>query len=71
MNNEHIVILTGAGISEERGLPTFRGKDGLWENRRLEEIATIEVLEAHPADCLCYFIKLSFLKPRTEGMRCV
>jgi NAD-dependent deacetylase len=35
-----IVILTGAGISAESGLGTFRGAGGLWENVRLEEIAT-------------------------------
>jgi len=51
----HIVILTGAGISEESGLPTFRGEDGLWENRRLEEIATIEALEAHPNDVIRFY----------------
>lgn len=37
-----IVILTGAGISAESGLKTFRGNNGLWENRRVEEIATPE-----------------------------
>ena len=35
-----IVVLTGAGISVESGLPTFRGPDGLWEGHRLEEVAT-------------------------------
>lgn len=51
----HIVILTGAGISEASGLPTFRSQGGLWENRRLEEIATIEALEANPADVLRFY----------------
>ncbi len=37
---ERIVILTGAGISAESGLATFRGADGLWEGRRVEEICT-------------------------------
>ena len=50
-----IVVLTGAGISEESGLPTFRGKDGLWENRRLEDIATVEALRANPADVLRFY----------------
>jgi NAD-dependent deacetylase len=36
----HLVILTGAGISAESGLRTFRGTDGLWENHRVEEVAT-------------------------------
>jgi len=34
-----LMILTGAGISAESGLPTFRGKDGLWEGHRIEEVA--------------------------------
>jgi NAD-dependent deacetylase len=35
-----IVVLTGAGISAESGLPTFRGAGGLWEGRHVEEVAT-------------------------------
>ena len=35
-----IVVLTGAGISAESGLPTFRGAGGLWEGHRVEEVAT-------------------------------
>jgi NAD-dependent deacetylase len=42
----NIVILTGAGISAESGLATFRGPDGLWEGRRVEEICTPEALLA-------------------------
>jgi NAD-dependent deacetylase len=37
-----IVVLTGAGISAESGLPTFRGSDGLWLGWRLEDVATPE-----------------------------
>ena len=37
---ENITILTGAGISAESGVPTFRGAGGLWENHRPEELAT-------------------------------
>ncbi len=43
-----IVILTGAGISAESGIPTFRGADGLWEGFRLEEVATPEAFAADP-----------------------
>jgi NAD-dependent deacetylase len=39
---ENIVILTGAGISAESGLATFRGPDGLWEGHRVEDVATPE-----------------------------
>src|SRR3981189_3068295 len=37
-----IVVLTGAGISKESGIDTFRDKDGLWNRVNLEEVATIE-----------------------------
>ncbi|GAA5524231.1 NAD-dependent protein deacylase [Microbulbifer aestuariivivens] len=40
MNYQRIVVLTGAGISAESGIRTFRGGDGLWENHRLEDVAT-------------------------------
>lgn len=40
----NIVILTGAGISAESGLATFRAADGLWENHRIEDICTPEAL---------------------------
>ncbi|WP_375175446.1 NAD-dependent deacylase [Pseudooceanicola sp.] len=46
---EQIVILTGAGISAESGMGTFRGAGGLWENRRVEEVATPEGFAADPA----------------------
>ncbi|MEN3930542.1 Sir2 family NAD+-dependent deacetylase [Microvirga sp. W0021] len=38
----NIVILTGAGISAESGIPTFRAADGLWENHRVQDVATPE-----------------------------
>ncbi|MEM1084577.1 MAG: NAD-dependent deacylase [Verrucomicrobiota bacterium] len=38
----NIVILTGAGISAESGVPVFRGDDGLWEGHRVEDVATPE-----------------------------
>lgn len=37
-----LVVLTGAGISAESGLRTFRGNDGLWENESIEDVATPE-----------------------------
>lgn len=45
----NIVILTGAGISAESGIRVFRGNDGLWENHRLEEVATPEAFARDPA----------------------
>ncbi len=44
-----IVILTGAGISAESGLATFRGPDGLWEGHRVEDVCTPEALARDPA----------------------
>lgn len=44
-----IVVLTGAGISAESGVPTFRDADGLWEGHRVEDVATPEGFEADRA----------------------
>ncbi|UTW55189.1 NAD-dependent deacylase [Kordiimonas sp. SCSIO 12610] len=44
----NIVILTGAGISAESGVATFRDNGGLWENHRIEEVATPEAFAADP-----------------------
>lgn len=46
--NCKIVILTGAGISAESGLKTFRDNNGLWENHRVEEVATPEAFINNP-----------------------
>jgi len=43
-----LVILTGAGISAESGLPTFRDKDGLWEGHRVEDVACPQAFHDHP-----------------------
>ena len=45
----NIVILTGAGVSAESGLATFRGPDGLWEGHRVEDVATPEAFARDPA----------------------
>lgn len=44
-----IVILTGAGISAESGIQTFRAADGLWHNHRIEEVATPEGFAQNPS----------------------
>lgn len=46
---QNIVILTGAGISAESGLQTFRAEDGLWCEHRVEDVATPEAFERDPA----------------------
>jgi NAD-dependent deacetylase len=43
-----IVILTGAGISAESGLATFRGPEGLWEGHRVQDVATPEAFQRDP-----------------------
>ena len=45
---EDIVVLTGAGISAESGVPTFRGDEGLWNSYRPEDLATPEAFERDP-----------------------
>jgi NAD-dependent deacetylase len=45
---DNIVILTGAGVSAESGLGTFRGSGGLWENFRIEDVATPEGFARNP-----------------------
>lgn len=49
MDIENIVVLTGAGISAESGLQTFRGGDGLWCGHRIEDVATPEAYARNPA----------------------
>ena len=43
-----IVFVTGAGISQESGIPTFRGKDGLWRNYDVMKLATIDAFYDNP-----------------------
>ncbi len=49
MTHKNLVILTGAGVSAESGVPTFRASDGLWEGHRIEAVATPEGFAANPA----------------------
>jgi NAD-dependent deacetylase len=45
---EKIVFVTGAGISQESGIPTFRGKDGLWRKYDAMQLATIDAFYENP-----------------------
>ncbi len=47
--SDRVFVLTGAGISAESGLPTFRASDGLWAGYKVEEICTPEALRRNPA----------------------
>ena len=57
--------LTGAGISAESGLPTFRGAGGLWEGHRVEEVATPMAFERNPS------LVWRFYNARRAGLRTV
>lgn len=47
-NSKKIVFVTGAGISQESGIPTFRGKDGLWRKYDVMQLATINAFYENP-----------------------
>ena len=48
MKRKKLVILTGAGISAESGLKTFRDSDGLWEGYEIEDVATPRAWKKNP-----------------------
>ena len=48
MHKPRLVVLSGAGMSAESGIPTFRGSDGLWENHRIEDVASPEGWARNP-----------------------
>ncbi|MCA1947570.1 MAG: NAD-dependent deacylase, partial [Armatimonadetes bacterium] len=50
-----IAVLSGAGISAESGLKTFRDSDGLWENHRVEDVATPEAFRRNPELVLRFY----------------
>lgn len=67
MTRQHIVFLTGAGISVESGLSTFRGKDGMWNNKDWRYYASVEGLYNEPQKFLDFYNwrrqKLSEVEP--------
>ena len=60
---KHLVVFTGAGMSAESGLKTFRDSDGLWENYAVEDVATPEAWHRNPA------LVLKFYNERREQVR--
>lgn len=62
-----LVVLTGAGISAESGIKTFRDHDGLWENHRVEDVATYDAWLNNPSLVLDFYnqrrIELGNVKP--------
>ena len=55
---KNIVFLTGAGISAESGLSTFRDSDGLWNNHRVEDVATAEAFVRQPETVRSFYNEL-------------
>lgn len=55
MEKKRLVVLTGAGISAESGLRTFRDGDGLWESHRVEDVATPEAWQRDPELVLRFY----------------
>ena len=50
-----IVVLTGAGVSADSGIPTYRSSDGLWANYKIEEVCTPEALERDRAKVINFY----------------
>ena len=55
MGKQRVVVFTGAGVSAESGLRTFRDSDGLWEQYPLEEVATPQAWSRDPAKVLHFY----------------
>ena len=55
MSDKHLVVLTGAGISAESGIKTFRDTNGLWEDHRVEDVASPEGFARNPALVLDFY----------------
>lgn len=55
MKGQHVVVLSGAGISAESGLGTFRGSGRLWEGVAVQDVATPEAWERDPARVLRFY----------------
>lgn len=47
-STQRVAVLTGAGISAESGIPTFRGKEGLWKKYRAQDLATVSAFRENP-----------------------
>lgn len=62
-----LVVLTGAGVSAESGVATFRDSDGLWENHKVEDVASIEGWYRDPALVLEFYnarrVQLAAVRP--------
>jgi len=55
MKREHLVVLSGAGVSADSGLETFRDSDGLWAKYKIEDVCTPAALERNPTLVLDFY----------------
>ena len=55
MTRRKLTVLTGAGVSAESGISTFRDSDGLWENHSVEDVASIEGWYRNPSLVLDFY----------------
>lgn len=66
---QSILVLTGAGVSADSGVATFRGPDGLWEGHRVEDVATPEAFQRDPTLVHAFYdarrAKLDTVQPNT------
>ncbi len=62
--NDNVFVLTGAGISAESGLPTFRASDGLWAGHAIEDVCTPDAWERNPA-----LVWEFYSKRRADGLK--
>ena len=69
---KNLVVLSGAGISAESGVKTFRDSNGLWENHRIEDVASPEGFERNPEMVLEFYNarrrQLSTVKPNSAHL---
>ena len=72
MRKKKITVLTGAGVSAESGISTFRDSDGLWENYRVEDVASIEGWYRNPGLVLDFYnarrAQLASVKPNAAHL---
>ncbi len=64
----NVLVLTGAGISAESGIPTFRDQGGLWEGYRAEDVATPQAFARHPelVQAFYNFRRRNLLDPKIQ-----
>ena len=66
---QKLVVLTGAGISAESGISTFRDSGGLWEGHDVNQVATPEGFAADPALVLDFYNSAAASSPKWSPMR--